>query len=134
MGMPIPEGCTIYACSPALRRLSMSSTTFESAAHSSVNMVVGNMQLHVDGVKNTLSKAYLGATGASWSRRPPRRPISDHQDTGGEVMVISLVILLTIIAGGRRRSGELDEVVGVPLPPSPPTSPIYLACRPEKKV
>jgi hypothetical protein len=34
----------------------MSSTTIESAGHSSVNMAVGNMQLHVDvdGVKNTL--------------------------------------------------------------------------------
>ncbi|KAK1629805.1 hypothetical protein QYE76_004120 [Lolium multiflorum] len=85
MGMPTPEGCTIYACSLALRRLSMSSTTIEWAAHSSVNMAVGNMQLHVDGVKNTLhwtpDPAFLqtGKRPPGQPRQPPpnaRRPAS----------------------------------------------------------
>jgi hypothetical protein len=43
------------------------------------------------------------------------------------------VLLLTVIAGGGRRSGGLDEVVEVALTPSPPTSPAYLACRPERR-
>jgi hypothetical protein len=41
-----------------------------------------------------------------------------------------MVILLTFLVGGRRKSGELDGVVGVALPQ--PTPPTYLACRPEK--
>jgi hypothetical protein len=45
-----------------------------------------------------------------------------------------MVMLLVVIAGGERRSGELDEVVGVALPqlPSPPTPHTYLRCRPKK--
>jgi hypothetical protein len=42
-----------------------------------------------------------------------------------------MVMLLVVIAGGERRSGELDEVVRVALPPS--TLATYLACRSEKR-
>jgi hypothetical protein len=49
-----------------------------------------------------------------------------------------MVLLLTVIAGGGRRSVRLDEEVGVPQPssapsPSPLTTPTYLACRPDKR-
>jgi hypothetical protein len=47
-----------------------------------------------------------------------------------------MVLLLTVTAGGGRRSVRLSELVGVarrPLPSSPPTPPTYLACRPKKR-
>jgi hypothetical protein len=45
-----------------------------------------------------------------------------------------MVLVLTVMAGGGRRSNRVNDVVGVAQPssPSPPTPPTYLPCVGDK--